>query len=399
MPGQEKVAVILPAGGLGTRLGYPIPKAFIPIGSKTILEHTIECFYPLSQVGSIIVPVPEEMLDEATALMSRFTAKPVVVIAGGKERLYSIYNGLSYVGDAKLIAVHDAVRPLVSREEIERVIASAEEFGAAMLVSPSDYTLKRVSKDMYIEQTEDRSVIWQAHTPQIFKTELLVEAYNKAVTENVFGTDDASLVERTGTRVKAVEGSGRNIKITRKQDLDLAAFIMNNTHQPFRIGYGYDTHRLKKGRKLILGGVDIPHQKGLDGHSDADVLIHAIIDAMIGALALGDIGSHFPDTDPAYAGADSRKLFRAVNEMIRKKGYQIGNVDATVVAERPKLRNLIDTMRANIAEDLQTDMANVSVKATTSEKIGFAGREEGISASAVVLLVQQSPETMSQPNK
>ncbi|MCH8558703.1 MAG: 2-C-methyl-D-erythritol 2,4-cyclodiphosphate synthase [Balneolia bacterium] len=175
--------------------------------------------------------------------------------------------------------------------------------------------------------------------------------------------------------------------------------MINNSQQPFRIGYGYDTHRLKEGRKLILGGIDIPHEKGLDGHSDADVLIHAIIDAMIGALALGDIGSHFPDTDPAYAGADSRKLIRAVNKLIREKGYQVGNVDATVVAERPKLRNLIDTMRANIAEDLLTDISNISVKATTSEKIGFAGREEGISASAVALLVQRSGGSESKPNE
>lgn len=390
MPEKNSVAVILPAGGLGTRLGYSIPKAFIRIAGKTILEHTLERFYPLEAVGRIIVPVPEPMLVEARLLLSRYTDKPVVVIEGGKERLYSINNALKHIGDASFVAVHDAVRPMVTEDEIVQVIKAAVVYKAAMLVCPSDYTLKRISEDMMIEHTEDRSSIWQAQTPQVFEKSLLLKAYDIAIASNFFGTDDASLVERTGAPVKAVHGSGRNIKITRKQDLELVRFMMNSTQQPFRIGYGYDTHRLKTGRKLVLGGVEIPYEKGLDGHSDADVLIHAIIDAMVGALALGDIGSHFPDTDPAYSGADSRKLFRAIYEVVKSKGYVIGNVDSTVVAERPKLRNLIDTMRANIAEDLETSPENISVKATTSEKIGFVGREEGMSASAVVLLVSNS---------
>ncbi|MCC5934963.1 MAG: 2-C-methyl-D-erythritol 2,4-cyclodiphosphate synthase [Candidatus Cyclonatronum sp.] len=165
---------------------------------------------------------------------------------------------------------------------------------------------------------------------------------------------------------------------------------MKGSEKPFRIGYGYDTHRLKVGRDLILGGVTLPFEKGLEGHSDADVLIHAIIDAMFGALAMGDIGSHFPDTDPAFKGADSRVLLREAYRLISEKGYVIGNVDATIVAERPKMRSYIDLMRENIAQDLGTEAGNISVKATTSEKIGFVGREEGMSASSVVLLYKST---------
>lgn len=385
-----KLAVILPAAGLGTRLGYPLPKAYIRIGGKTIMEHTLHKFLSLDFVTKVIVPVSAEMMDEASGIVADIGSKKIQLVTGGSERLYSINNGLSLIEDEELTAVHDMVRPLVSASDILKVTNAALRYGAAVLVTPSDNTLKRVGSDGIITGTEERSVIWQAQTPQVFRTSLLKQAYAQAIKQNFFGTDDASLVELTGTPVKAVEGERSNIKITRREDLEFAEFLMSKeTPKPFRIGFGYDTHRLKEGRDLILGGVKIPFGKGLDGHSDADVLIHAIIDAMFGALAMGDIGSHFPDTDPAYKGADSRELLRNANKLIEDKGYCIGNVDATIVAERPKLRNYIDEMRDILAQDLGTDSTFISVKATTSEKIGFVGREEGMSASSVVLLYKK----------
>ncbi len=383
------ISVILPAGGEGTRLGYSEPKAFIPVAGKTILEHTIDCFYPFEQVGRIIIPVPARKLNDAREIASKYPDKDVRVIAGGEERLYSINLALSQIEDCTYVAVHDAVRPMVSPEEIQDVFDAALTFGAAMLVTPSDYTLKQLSADMIVQGTADRSRIWQAQTPQVFSTELIRNAYKKALDDQFFGTDDASLVERTGHRVKAVEGSRGNIKITRKQDLDYVHYKMTELQQSVRIGYGYDTHRLADGRALILGGVTIPFEKGLDGHSDADVLIHAVIDALLGALALGDIGSHFPDTDAAFKDIDSRLLLRKAAAIIDEKGYSTGNIDATVVAERPRLRSFIDEMRSVIAGDLGIDSAQVSVKATTSEKIGFVGREEGISASCAALLFKK----------
>lgn len=385
-----KLAVILPAAGLGTRLGYPVPKAYIRMGSKTIMEHTLERFTGLKLVTRVIVAVSSEMMPEAKKLVSSLNSSKVQLVEGGSERLYSINNALNLIVEEELTAVHDIVRPFVSKEDILKVTRAAAAHRAAILVTPSDYTLKRLKGSMEIVRTENRADIWQAQTPQVFETKLLKQAYRHALENNIFGTDDASLVELTGIPVMAVEGERTNIKITRKEDLEIATYIMKGSEKPFRIGYGYDTHRLKVGRDLILGGVTLPFEKGLEGHSDADVLIHAIIDAMFGALAMGDIGSHFPDTDPAFKGADSRVLLREAYRLISEKGYVIGNVDATIVAERPKMRSYIDLMRENIAQDLGTEAGNISVKATTSEKIGFVGREEGMSASSVVLLYKST---------
>jgi len=390
---KGSVTVILPAGGEGKRLGYNMPKAFITLAGKTILEHTIDCFYSLEAVGRIVIAVPERMCGAAEKLALSYTKKPVIVIPGGKERLFSVYEALKHSGDCSYIAVHDAVRPLLSTDDTEKVFTACREHGAAMLVTPSDYTLKRIGPKMTVQGTEDRSAIWQAQTPQVFRADLLIRVYESAVRDRFFGTDEASLAERAGIPVKAVESSRANIKITRKEDLAYALYIMNKKKPPFRVGYGYDVHQLAEGRPLILGGVEIPFEKGLAGHSDADVLIHAVIDALLGALALGDIGSHFPDTDASYKNIDSRKLLRDVAAIVDKHGYETANIDATVVAQRPKLRSLIDKMRENIAQDLGIETDCVSVKATTSEQIGFAGREEGMSASSVALLTQKQTDS------
>lgn len=381
-----RVSVILPAAGSGTRMGAPLPKAFMPLAGKPLIAHTIGVFLGRMDVAQIIVPVPASILPEINSFDGIPDDGRIIYVEGGKERLYSIWNALKHVMDVDLVAAHDAVRPFVSDRELDAVFQKAQQTGAAILACKSPNTLKSVDEGGKVESTLDRNKIWQALTPQVFKKEIMVDAYERAIKENRFGTDDASLVEAAGHKVAIVEGSPGNIKLTWPEDIQAAENRLKNSMDDNRIGIGYDVHRLAEGRALILGGVNIPYEKGLDGHSDADVLIHAVIDAITGALALGDIGSHFPDTDRKYKNIDSRILLRNVRELMNQKGYVIGNIDATVVAQRPRLRDYIDRMRENLAEDLSTPVDSVSVKATTSEKIGFVGREEGMSATAVVLL-------------
>lgn len=383
---EMRVSVILPAAGSGTRMGAPLPKAFMPLAGKPLIAHTIGVFLGRMDVAQIIVPVPASILPEINSFDGIPDDGRIIYVEGGKERLYSIWNALKHVMDVDLVAAHDAVRPFVSDRELDAVFQKAQQTGAAILACKSPNTLKSVDEGGKVESTLDRNKIWQALTPQVFKKEIMVDAYERAIKENRFGTDDASLVEAAGHKVAIVEGSPGNIKLTWPEDIQAAENRLKNSMDDNRIGIGYDVHRLAEGRALILGGVNIPYEKGLDGHSDADVLIHAVIDAITGALALGDIGSHFPDTDRKYKNIDSRILLRNVRELMNQKGYVIGNIDATVVAQRPRLRDYIDRMRENLAEDLSTPVDSVSVKATTSEKIGFVGREEGMSATAVVLL-------------
>lgn len=373
-----------------------IPKAFMPVHGKPILLYTLERILQLTYVRRVIIAVSEDMMAEAGRMITSFENglneskknHEILLVTGGRERLYSINNALQETGGEDLIAVHDAVRPMIDPADFTKVCDKAMQDGAALLMTPSSNTLKKVDlrKGSRIKQTIDRTEVWQILTPQVFRAGILRDAYAKAMQDNRFGTDDATLVEQAGYPVYGVEGAPDNIKITYKEDLHRFMSYLSSSQIP-RIGYGYDSHRLKTGRKLILGGVNIPHEKGLDGHSDADVLTHAVIDAILGALALGDIGSHFPDTDDTFRNADSRALLKKVFQKITEQGYSVGNIDATIVAQKPKLRNYIDHMRANIAEDCRCELHQISVKATTAERMGALGREEGISCSAVALLV------------
>ncbi len=383
------VAVIIPAAGSGKRLGASTPKAFFLLDDEPILSHTIKCFLDFSEVNQILIPLPSEYSGMSSEELQLPSDVRIRYLTGGAERFDSIQKALELVDSADLIAVHDAARPFADQEDIREVFDRAIESDAAILAVPASDTLKVVNDDDLISHTADRTKIWQALTPQVFRKDVLAKAYKKAAKDNFIGTDDASLVERIGHPVNVVSGKRTNIKITYPADVQMAEYLLQRqkkNRMQIRTGIGYDIHRLKEGRKLILGGVEIPFEKGLDGHSDADVVIHAIIDAITGALALGDIGSHFPDDDQAYKNIDSRILLRKVYELISEKGYAIGNVDATIVAERPKLISYISKMRDNLANDLNVDVGSVSVKATTSEKIGFIGREEGMSAMATVLL-------------
>lgn len=308
------------------------------------------------------------------------------IVIGGDERCFSVRNAFRELGEKDdLILIHDAVRPFVLADQISQVIDAAYAHGAAALAQRVTDTLKRAKGDEAFE-TVERKDLWNIQTPQAFRREVLAQAIANAEKTNDFGTDECYIVEKIHQTVKLVESSSRNLKITRPEDWQMAEQILSMNTLKMKVGTGYDVHRLVEGRKLILGGVEIPHKTGLLGHSDADVLCHAIGDAILGALAAGDLGKHFPDTDSKYKDISSLKLLSNIKSLMDQQGLFIGNIDAILVAQKPKIASFISQMKNNIANSLGINPDSVSIKATTSEGLGFEGREEGISAQAVVCL-------------
>ncbi|MDT8902729.1 2-C-methyl-D-erythritol 4-phosphate cytidylyltransferase [Anaeroselena agilis] len=383
------VTAVVAAAGSGRRMGKEMNKVFLPLAGRPILARSVAAVAACPEVADLVVVVAPGEEEQAAALIAPLAlAKPWRVVAGGAERQHSVANALAAMPDAAdIILIHDGARPLVDAETISAAIAAAREHGAAGVAVPVKDTIKTVDESGCVAATPDRSTLWAIQTPQVFAASLLREAYALAAAAGVVATDDAALVERLGQKVRIVPGSYRNIKITTPEDMVMAqALLGNETKATSRIGIGYDVHRLVAGRPLIIGGVDIPYEKGLEGHSDADVLLHAVKDALLGAAALGDIGRHFPDTDPAYKGASSVRLLAAVGEKLAAAGWRAANIDAVVIAEKPKLAPHIPAMNANIAAALGIDAGRVNVKATTTEGLGFTGRREGIAAQAVAAI-------------
>lgn len=368
----RKVTAVVTAAGSGRRMGTPLPKQFLKIGGKTVLEKAVEPFEASEHVDEIIVVGSSEFLELCTGLCRQFS-KFSRAVAGGKERQDSVRNALNLVEDGYVL-IHDGARPYVDMETIMRVLEAAAGTGAAVAAVPVKDTVRQTrGGDNTDSITLPRDRLYSVQTPQGFDVALIREAYAAAEAEGFLGTDDGGLAERAGHPVTIVEGSYRNIKITTQEDLPMET----------RIGTGFDVHRLTEGRKLILCGIEIPFEKGLLGHSDADVAVHALMDAMLGAAAMGDIGRHFPDTDDAYKGISSMILLQKVRELIEQEGFRLGNADITIMAQRPKLSPYIEKMRTNIAAVLGMDVGSINVKATTTEKLGFVGRQEGIAAEAV----------------
>jgi 2-C-methyl-D-erythritol 2,4-cyclodiphosphate synthase/2-C-methyl-D-erythritol 4-phosphate cytidylyltransferase len=364
------------------------PKILLELAGKTILERTIrafEVYKPLEMIIPVSTEIKEDVQRIVDAIALDFTIK---IVEGGKERQDSIWNAMNALSqDCEIVAVHDAARPFFRSEIFEEAYKILQDCAGAIAAVPATYTMK-IAREHTIIFTPERKDLWQVNTPQIFKKDILVKAYEKAYEDNFYGTDDAMLVERLGETLKIIEDIPENIKITHPGDMVLAEQIIRGEKGAFmqRVGQGYDVHKLVEGRKLILGGVEIPHKLGLEGHSDADVLIHAIMDAILGAAALGDIGKHFPDTDDQYKNIDSMFLLYGVRKLMEMNAYTIQNIDATLILQAPKVATYIDTMRKNIAEKLGLDISQVSVKATTEEGLGFTGREEGVAAMAVCML-------------
>lgn len=393
---DEKVIAIIVAAGSGKRFGGTLPKQYMKLGGQTVLQKSVKAFEENARVDDIIVVAGEGFTELAAELCGGFKKMHSVVL-GGSERQDSVLRGLTEaaqtvngVSENTIILVHDAARPFVSDDIINSVIKGAEECGGAVpavsvkdtvrqaeaLEGVSDTELLKDGASQAASRTLDRRLLYSVQTPQGFRAGVLTAAYEKAYNEEFFGTDDASIVERMGINLKMVKGDYANYKITTKEDI----------RAEMRIGTGFDVHRLTEGRELYLCGVKIPHEKGLLGHSDADVALHALMDAMLGAAAMGDIGRHFPDSDEKYRGISSVKLLEEVCRMLEREGYSVGNVDLTVMAQKPKIAPYIPEMKRNVAAVLGTDENAVNIKGTTTEGLGFVGREEGIAAEAVCIL-------------
>ena len=371
---KKKVTAVIVAAGSGTRMGTDVPKQFLKIGGRTILETTVAVFEKNPYVDDILVLTGRDFVEFCEELCRPFE-KVRSILPGGKERQDTVWEAVRRISDGELVLIHDGVRPYVTDAVIEGVLAGAKSAGAAVPAVASKDTVRQTAAEGG-SRTLDRKTLFQVQTPQGFASEILREAYEAAYRDGFLGTDDAGLAERIGQTILLTEGDYANIKITTREDLPME----------IRVGTGYDVHRLTGGRKLILGGVDIPYEKGLDGHSDADVMVHALMDALLGAAGLGDIGRHFPDTDPQYKGISSLKLLEIVNQRIHEAGYELGNADVTIIAQRPKLAGYISQMEENLAAVLGADMRQINVKATTTEKLGFTGRGEGIAAEAACII-------------
>lgn len=380
---NPKICAILLAAGSSTRMGSN--KMLLDFGGKNPIELCLEAFSGIADEAVITVSQDTAEAAEAAAEHSEI---PVRIVQGGARRSDSVLNALTAT-DADIVAIHDCARCFIQKNVISASIESAKLHGCGIAsIRPVD-TVRADSTGEVI----DRNTLLIAQTPQSFDRCKLLEAYDKADTEFNY-TDDASIYAYAGNKLFYSEGSKLNQKLTTPEDIDLfRALFAGNERKgrdlEMRIGFGEDTHRLTEGRKLILGGVEVPFEKGLDGHSDADVLTHAVIDAVLGAAALGDIGQHFPDSDPAYKGINSLLLAKAAASLIAGNGFSIGNIDSTIIAQRPKLSSYRDEMRKNLAEAFGIPVEKVSVKFTTPEHTGPEGRGESMTARACAMLTSR----------
>ena len=378
-------AIVL-AGGSGSRMGAQRNKVLLKLAGKPVIVRAVDAFTNL--VDGVILISREEDIPDMRAAMAAANL-PVTIVAGGDSRQASVWNGLCALPEiCTHVLIHDGARCLVDEGTIRRCMASVENHGTGVAAIPAIDTIKQVDADEIVTATPDRSQLRAVQTPQGFTVELIRRAHMSAQQAGFLGTDDASLVERLGHPVRLTEGNRRNIKLTTPEDLIMAETFLGRNFPALRVGQGYDVHRLVEGRDLILCGVNIPHTLGLLGHSDADVAVHALMDAMLGAMALGDIGKHFPDTDERYRGISSMKLLEHVVALLKERHARVTNCDVTIVAQKPKLLPHIPQMQANIASALELPLDRVNIKATTTERLAFEGREEGISAQAICMVEQ-----------
>lgn len=403
---MTSIGVVIVAAGSSQRMAG-IDKQNLLLKGIPVVVWAAKAFQELEEVSEIILVTSRENISTFQGYVTEYALHKVkTVCQGGDTRQQSVFCGVVELSShVEYIAIHDGARPFITKEVVSRCLADAIQFGAATASVKTKDTIK-IEKDGFIAATPDRDKLYLTQTPQIFRREVYIQAMEQALKTGIDVTDDCQLVENIGHQVYLSPGSYDNIKITTPEDIPTAEAISERMEaisakeeassaqlaqkegatSMVRIGHGYDVHRLVEGRKLILGGVNIPWEKGLLGHSDADVLVHAVMDALLGAAALGDIGQHFPDTDPDYAGADSINLLQNVGGLLAKEGYAIGNIDCTVLAQQPKLKPFIPEMRQTIANALKLSVDQVSVKATTEEGLGFTGAGDGVAAHSVCII-------------
>ena len=377
---------VVVAAGRGVRMGVAVNKVLLPLCGEPVIRHAVRAFCEADEIDGVVVVASADETEQMRAALCGLE-KVCAIVPGGSTRQESVKNGLDALPkEARIALVHDGARPLISRELIARCIRQTEDYGSAVVCTPVTDTVK-VEKDGCVVRTLDRSQLRAVQTPQCFFAGELKAAYEAAARDGVSVTDDASVMEHAGHSVHLLESSEVNFKLTTPEDLRRAEDIIGERRFMQRLprtGFGYDVHKLVSGRRLILCGKEIPWEKGLDGHSDADVAVHALMDALLGAACLGDIGRLYPDNDPAFEGADSMKLLADVLRRVKDAGYAVVHADVTIVAQKPKLMPYMDEMRRNLENAMAG--AQVNVKATTTERLGFEGRGEGISAQAVATI-------------
>jgi 2-C-methyl-D-erythritol 4-phosphate cytidylyltransferase/2-C-methyl-D-erythritol 2,4-cyclodiphosphate synthase len=418
------VTAIIAAGGRGQRFGSALPKQFLVVGGRSVLERSVTLFATHPEIDEVIVALPGDLVEDPPGYVRDATTsaapghRPILVVPGGPRRQDSVMNAFSAASArSEMFVIHDAARPFVSADLVSRTIAAAVESGAAIAALVARDTVKRSAgahggpaeagphgseaqnvgsgfSRTFVAETLPRASIFLAQTPQVFRRHVLRDAIAQAET-GVDATDEAALAERAGHAVRIVEGEPANMKITTPEDLVLAEAIAASAAPGsvesgggVRAGTGYDLHRLVEGRPLISGGVAIPSDRGALGHSDADVVCHAVTDAILGAGSLGDIGRHFPDTDARWKGASSLDLLARAVALVREQGFAIMNVDVTVILERPKIKDHIEAMRAAVAGAIGIGPDRVSIKGKTNEGVDATGRGEAIAAHAIALVTR-----------
>jgi 2-C-methyl-D-erythritol 4-phosphate cytidylyltransferase/2-C-methyl-D-erythritol 2,4-cyclodiphosphate synthase len=389
------VTAIIAAAGSGTRAGSARPKQLIDIGGGSMLQHSLAAFHTHPRINEIVIVLPKGTA--AAFLLGKVEGRvsPELRTAiGGERRQDSVANAFDMVSEGTdVVLIHDAARPFVTPELIDRTIDAAAEHGAAIAAVQSRDTVKQVNAAGVITGTIPRETIYLAQTPQGFRRDVLAQAI-AAARSGVEATDEAALAERAGYRVHVVAGDAGNMKVTTADDLEAARSRVAQARRGpalrTRVGTGYDLHRLVEGRPLIIAGVTLPFDKGPLGHSDGDVACHAATDAILGAASLGDIGRHFPDHDPKWKGADSLHLLAEAARMARESGYRVENVDITVILERPRIKDAIEAMRHNLARAIASGADRISIKGKTNEGVDAIGRGEAIAAHAVALLTCSS---------
>lgn len=382
MDKTQAFTLIIPAAGHATRMGLDTPKPYLTLAGQAILRHTINKFISIKGLQRVVVAINPEHIDlYHDAVQGLDNVSYIIGSDTRKNSIYNVLKSFSNVNNEEIILIHDAARPLVHEEDILTLLDTMQKAPAATLATPVSDTLYRQG------DSPSREGLWAIQTPQAFRFSTLWEAHQKLVEATHF-TDDASMVRELGHTVTLVPASRENFKITTPEDFKMAEKLMTAATET-RATSGFDVHAFEDsptGRPLMMGGIKIPHTRALAGHSDADVVLHAITDALLGALNAGDIGTHFPPSDAKWKDADSATFLKAAVDMAHKRGAQIRFVDVTILAEAPKIGPHRAAMQERIATIMALPPARISIKATTTEKLGFTGREEGIAAQALVTL-------------
>lgn len=388
MSARGKIAALIVAAGAGSRAGEGVPKQFRLIDGQPMLRHSILSFAQHSDITTICVVIGDQQQDFARSCLADIDN--LMLVIGGDTRRESVYNGLKHIasaGDISAVLIHDAARPFLPAKVIDDLIGALESNSGAVPALPIVDSLARSSNGATLSASEDRTGLWRIQTPQAFRLDAICAAHEhwNAADE---ATDDARMAMAAGFDVAIVPGDEKLAKYTFASDFSAASSHSMNMLS-VRTGSGFDVHRLVTGEELWLCGIRIDYEKGLSGHSDADVALHALTDALLGAAAMGDIGDHFPPTDPQWRGASSDQFLAHAASLVRAKNYGIANVDLTIICEAPKIGPHRAVMRQRVSEILQLDTDCISIKATTTEKLGYTGRGEGIAAQAVATLIRE----------